>query len=378
MPEMDSNSPATTLLRRRRGPGRWLQTVLKLAIVAAAVYLACHFVAEIGWSELLDRARSANSVLLGAAVLCLVARFVVAYWRWAQALNLLDLPLSHLYGISSLLAAVMVNHLTATVRLLGGVMRGRYISSRYQMSFSRAFGTVLIDQVSHQLVLGVVTWLALAFFTWTIGFRGLAAVVLGSLLALLGGVALWLSRRKDTRERPLAGLVRRWVERQARRLGPLYSGSQRVAALFRQAFSDRSLQIHMALFGVALLTFNALAQWLIFKSLDSHVGLLTALVAVALGAAAGVVTGTPGGIATTEAAMVAVYVALGVNEVDAAAGTLLYRSLHYLQVLALGLPSLIYCELWGRKGTSSGSQSAAEGPQDSESHFAESRPDPTA
>lgn len=376
MSEASPKSRETTLLRRRR-PGRWLRSGLKLAIVAATAYLAWRFVTEIGWSELLERARSADAFLLGAAILCLVARFGVAYLRWVQSLSLLDVPLSHLHGFSSLMAAILANHLTATVRLLGGLLRGRYVSNRYRISFSRALGTALIDQVSHQMVMGLWTWLALGVFTWVIGLRALSAIVLGSLVVLLAGVTLRVLRRDDRRNRPLARLVRRWVERQARRLGPLYRGGQEVASLFRRALSDRALQTRMALLGLALLGCNAVAQWLIFQSLGSPVGFLTTLIAVALGVAAGVVTGTPGGVATTEAAMVAVYVALGVNEVDAAAGTLLYRGLHYLQVLALGVPALIYCELTG-KNANSEARPAAEDPSDNEPRFGESRPDPAA
>jgi uncharacterized protein (TIRG00374 family) len=100
----------------------------------------------------------------------------------------------------------------------------------------------------------------------------------------------------------------------------------------------------MAILGTALFVLNVAAQWLIFSSLGSDVGLLTVAVTVALGIGAGVLTGTPGGVATTEAAMVALYVALGMERVDAAAGVLLYRGLHYVLVLLLGLPSLAFCE----------------------------------
>jgi hypothetical protein len=42
--------------------------------------------------------------------------------------------------------------------------------------------------------------------------------------------------------------------------------------------------------------------------------------------------------------MVASFAALGVDRVDAAAGTLLFRGLHYATVLGLGLPALVLLE----------------------------------
>jgi uncharacterized membrane protein YbhN (UPF0104 family) len=56
-------------------------------------------------------------------------------------------------------------------------------------------------------------------------------------------------------------------------------------------------------------------------------------------------TGTPGGLGTTEAAMVASFTAMGMDRVDAAAGTLLYRALHYVSILGLGVPALLALEL---------------------------------
>ena len=113
----------------------------------------------------------------------------------------------------------------------------------------------------------------------------------------------------------------------------------------RESFSDTDLQIRLALLGLVSLISTAAAQYFVFAGLEIEIGFGVALVVVAVGVAAGVVTGTPGGLATTEAAMIAAYTELGLTPVDAAAGTLLYRGLHYLVVLVLGLPGWLYCEL---------------------------------
>ena len=71
---------------------------------------------------------------------------------------------------------------------------------------------------------------------------------------------------------------------------------------------------------------------------------LSAFATVSLGLAAGMLTGTPGGFATTEAAMIALLVSLGVSELDAAAGVFLFRGLHYSMVLGVGSVSAVLFE----------------------------------
>ncbi len=56
--------------------------------------------------------------------------------------------------------------------------------------------------------------------------------------------------------------------------------------------------------------------------------------------------------------MIAAYAALGVDPVEAVAGTLLFRGLRYLVILALGLPSLAFHELAAGPDAGQGSRSA--------------------
>lgn len=46
-----------------------------------------------------------------------------------------------------------------------------------------------------------------------------------------------------------------------------------------------------------------------------------------------------------EAALIGGYALMGIGRLEAVAGTLLYRGLHYILVLLFGLPSLITVEL---------------------------------
>jgi uncharacterized protein (TIRG00374 family) len=204
---------------------------------------------------------------------------------------------------------------------------------------------VLADQVSHHLVHLVLTWLAVVAMAWQVGQQKTALIAGLALPALASVVTYAIHTRHSERWRPITDLARRMARRQESRLSTLLAGGRGAFRRFREIFADRDLQLKMAIFGVAFFLLNVLAQWVIFDGLDSRVSLLTVAITVALGSAAGQLTGTPGGAATTEAAMIACFVALGVDHVDAVAATLLYRGLHYGLILILGVPALLYFEV---------------------------------
>lgn len=349
--------------------------LIKLAIVVTTLVLAWRLLREIGWSELWQRMESAQSGPLILACILLSTRGALLYLRWTQCLALLRQPFSRSHGLTAHHAAILVNHLTPTARLLGGVMRARYCSRRNPVTFADAYGTVLLDQTSHQIVQGLLTWLALAGLVWVTGPRQVAVGLLVTLAALVVAAILWLGNHRTLMDSPPARWLRQAVERRAARLGPLMTSTRRVADIFRHGFTNPRLQLRLAVLGIAVLSVSACSQWLVFRSLDFEAGFLQVFVVVTVGVAAGIVTGTPGGVATTEAAMIASYVALGIPEVEATAATLLFRALHYLVVLTLGVPALLYCESSRSKPVTAPNQLAAEDDPGGETLAGRSPPD---
>ncbi len=74
----------------------------------------------------------------------------------------------------------------------------------------------------------------------------------------------------------------------------------------------------MALLAIVYVALTCSAQWLVFAALGIEISPLIVIVTISLGTAAGALSGSPGGITTTEAAMVGTYILLGVTEIDAA------------------------------------------------------------
>ncbi len=349
-----------------------LKAGIRLIVVAVVFFFVWRFFDQLGWDELARRVRQANEPLVILAGACIAMRFGLIYLRWSMVLELLKLPLSHIIGWTALMTGVLLNHVTPTARLLGGLVRARGLAKIYQTSFSSIYATILVEQVGNQLVQTFLMWLSVIPFAWTLGWhRAAVAIALVPPIAAVGGL-VW----RNLRGRPLdisqwSSFVGRRLQAQLRNWRPLMVGGRRIAEIFRAAFSDFNLQIRLAVCGIGIVVANVLALWLVLESLGTQVGILYVFATVSLGLAAGLITGTPGGFATTEAAMIALLVALGVEEIDAAAGVILYRGLHYSMVLVVGGISALAFELTvarrSRSGPSEGHPSDSERPVD-ESH----------
>jgi len=319
--------------------------VLRLIVVALVVFFVWRFIRGLGWRQVLLRLGEANSRDVALATGCLVVRFALIYFRWSTVLRILKLPISHFVTATALMTGVLLNHVTPTARVLGGVVRARGLARIYRTSFADIYGTILVEQLGNQLIQTALMWVTAVPLAWRLGWhRAASLIALAPLLLVLVFVALRF-RKSSVFKTPWSSLMARALDRQFQRLGPIAVGGRRIAEIFALAIRDTGLQTRLALCSIGIVVSNALALWLVLDSLGTQIPFLYAFAIVSLGLTAGLLTGTPGGLATTEAAMIALLVALGVPEIDATAGVLLYRGLHYAIVLTLGGASAIVFEL---------------------------------
>ncbi len=309
-------------------------------------FFVWRFIDRLGWDALAQRIGQAQKPFVALAFGCLATRFALIYYRWSLVLKLLALPMSRLIVWTSLMTGVLLNHVTPTARVLGGIVRARGLSKIYRTSFSSIYATILVEQLGNQLVQTALLWVAVVPFAWKLGWRR-TAVAIGAVPPIV--FALWLAWRRLGTPTPnspqWSTLLGRRLKRQLRRLGPIAAGGRRIAEIFRAAFGDIGLQGRLAVCGVGIVLSNAMALWLVLQSLSTDIGFFYVFATVSLGLAAGMLTGTPGGFATTEAAMIALLVAVDVPEIDAAAGVLLYRGLHYAIVLVAGSICTVFFEV---------------------------------
>jgi uncharacterized protein (TIRG00374 family) len=323
---------------------RWGILLLKVGISFLALYLTWRLLAGLDWHELAGRLAEASWFFLTPAILLLLARWAAWDWRFRLAAReAVGLSPGTVLGYFVLKASAALNLITPSARLIGGLMRARYFSRAAGLPFGVLYGVVLYDQVAHHVVMSTATWIALIATARAVGRTGLSMAAAIVLVALATGLVLW-SRRGRFETNPLVRLLARRAERAEGRMQRFYSHGHEAVHVFVRLLGSPSLHLRAALLGALYVVFNVGAQWMVFLAMGQPIDLLVVFVGVSLGVAAGTLTGTPGGLGTTEAAMVASFAALGVDRVDAAAGTLLFRGLHYATVLGLGLPALLVLE----------------------------------
>ncbi|MEA2563001.1 MAG: glycosyltransferase 2 family protein [Acidobacteriota bacterium] len=330
----------------------WGIRLLKTGITVLALWLTWRLVSDIQWSDLEGRLEHASWWFLTPGLLLMVGRYLLwdLRFRLAARASVNRSPRARL-GFMVLMASAALNLITPSARLIGGLMRARYFARDLSLPFGVVYGLVLYDQVAHHAVMSTCTWIAVIVAAPLFGhawFGVVAAVVLAVVVAVL---LVWTRRSGNFTNNPLVRFLARGAERTESRMQRLYAHGHEAVEVFVRLLGDGRLRGQAAALGLCFFVSNLVSQWCVFRALGVEVPVLVIFAGVALGNAAGMLTGTPGGLGTTEAAMVGSFVAMGMNREDALAGTLLYRGLHYVSILGIGLPALLLLELkpGGRK-----------------------------
>jgi uncharacterized protein (TIRG00374 family) len=325
----------------------WGLRLLKAAVIALAGYFTWRFLThtDFEWSRLAERVAEAKApfVALGAGLL--LARYAVWDWRYQLAVrHVIGRGLGPVLGFFVLLASAALNLITPTARVLGGMMRARYFARATRRPFSLLYGVVLYDQVAHHAVMSVCTWIVLIATAFVVGRNGWGFLLLASLIASLAALVWWSRRARTFDENPIVRFLAKRAERAEGKLQRLYTHGHEAVGVFVRLLGVNKLRFQAVSIGALYFLVNAAGLWAMFLAIGAPVGPFAALAAVTAGTAVGTLSGSPGGVGTTELAMMASFKLLGVDEVSAAAGTLLYRGIHYAGVLVVGLPALAFLE----------------------------------
>ncbi|HEX9940902.1 MAG TPA: lysylphosphatidylglycerol synthase transmembrane domain-containing protein [Thermoanaerobaculia bacterium] len=325
----------------------WGVRLLKGAVAIVALYFTWRFVTHTGfeWSRLAARVAEARAPFVALGVGLLLARYALWDWRFRLAVRrAVGRSSGAVLGFFVLLASAALNLITPTARVLGGLMRARYFARANGRPFGFLYGVVLFDQVAHHTVMSICTWITLIATAFSLGRNGIGAAALAALLASAVLLAVWSRRGGGFEANPVVRFLARQAERAEGRLQRAFSHGHEAVGVFVRLLAFPPLRWQAAVLGVVYFLVNAAAQWAMFLAIGAPVDPFVVLAVVALGTAVGTLSGAPGGLGTTELAMMASFELMGVEEVLAAAGTLLYRGLHYASVLAIGLPALALLE----------------------------------
>lgn len=331
----DSTEVAAT--RRRR---RLLRRAVQAVITVLGIALAWRMIGSLSWEELSSRMQQAQPVLLAIATLLLLARWYFWQARWGLSLARDGLHSGFVRRTVALMASIFVNHVA--LRFFGGVLRGRYSAEARSGGFARAYGVVLFDQLMHQAATTVYTWLAVVYVFFFLGWRVLGWTALATLAGLLAAIPFVIGRHG-------------WLRSLSQRIAERASRSERLHGLVQQGNAIPKVLANLLasiphVTAAAILTWlyiasNILAQWLLFRAIGAEVPLLVVAAVLGIGSVVGTMTAVPGGLGPMEAALIGGYDLMGIGRLEAVAGTLLYRGMHYVLVVAIGLPSLVTAEL---------------------------------
>ena len=105
-----------------------LKLAFQLLLIALAGWLAGRVLGSVRWRDLGERLRTADPLFTLLALALLVGRFVVWDARWRLAFRRLGDPPSRWNSFFTLLGSASANTITPTARLVGGLLRARYVS----------------------------------------------------------------------------------------------------------------------------------------------------------------------------------------------------------------------------------------------------------
>ncbi len=337
-------------VQEEAAPKSWGLRLLKGAIVVLSLYFTWYFFThtDFDWRRLAGQVGEAHGPFLVLGVVLLLARYAVWDWRFRLAVRqTLGRSSGVVLGFFVLLGSAALNLITPTVRVIGGMMRARYFARANNRPFGLLYGVVLYDQIAHHAVMILCTWITLIATSFALDRKAFATAALVALVACAAALAIWSRRRGPYEKNPIVRFLAKRAEKSEGKMQNVYAHGHEAMGVLVRLLGFGRLHAYAAVLGTAYFFVNAAAQWVMFLAMGVPADPFVVIAVVALGTAAGTLTGTPGGIGTTEVAMMASYKLFGVDEILAAAGILLYRGLHYAAVLALGLPALAFLEWRG-------------------------------
>lgn len=256
--------------------------------------------------------------------------YLVRYWRWDWLLRRHGHRLPIADGLAAYLAGFA---LTATPGKAGELLRLRYFS-RMGVSPERSFATFVFERASDLLVVLLLSLLALPVFPALGALAAIVLVLLGALFAL----AVWPK-----------GL--RWSEQAAQRIA--WQSLRRMAKFATGAAHElrhcldgaslgRSLLVGLAAWGTTSVTF----LW-VCAQLGVHLPTIVGLGIYPLAMLIGALSFVPGGVGTTELAIVLMLEHLGVRSADGWTVAVAIRLVTLWFAIAVGALAMARMELRG-------------------------------
>ena len=327
---------ALVSLARLAGPGQRQVTALRRLVrpllVSVAAGLGLYAAAMIGADvETMSGAAARLGLLgwlvvLGLSLFNYLARFV----RWDWYLEHLGDRVPRLPHVAYYFAGLAF---ATTPGKAGEAVRSLYLR-RHGVAFSHSLAALFVERVADVATMVLLALLA----AWSYaGARWPVLVAGGLVFGVLGlarspGTAAWMDRRRDGLPWPRIGVL----------LGHLATLLRDSAELLRARVFYAGLLLGLVAWGA-----EGLGFYLILDRLETGVSLSAAVGIYAVGILVGALSFIPGGLGSTEGAMVLLLGVAGVGTGEAVAATLICRIATLWFGVAVGFVSILGLESAG-------------------------------
>lgn len=315
-------------IKKRKALGFVIATILM-------VLLFFHFL-DIG--EIASTILSANPLLYGLAVLCIVISIVSWGYRWKVFINGQGYSVKTRDILGSLMVGLAINNITPIAKLGGEPVRAYLLKKNNGVSYSDGLASVVADgsiflvgTVFYVLLSIIVLPLAISPPSWLLGAIIAFACVMGLFLLALSGVY----RGSD--------YIVRFIEFISSKIKYLRERKDKILDKyleFRKSFRNclknkKSLAKTLSALGLAKVL-NIAAYFFIFMSLGHPVSILHIFIVTGISQLVLALPATPGSLGVYEGAFVSLYALLGVNPAIAGSAVLLQRLIWFWSTTAVG------------------------------------------
>lgn len=298
------------------GGARVIRAVIWCVALSAIGYVGLSLWA--GWREVVAAVVQIGPwVLLGLLGLSLV-NYLLRFFRWGRYLSLLGTPVPWRINLNIYFAGFA---LTTSPGKLGETLRSVLLKP-HGVPAPESLAAFFAERVSDLLAILVLT----AFGLWS---YAPARPIVGAALVFVLLVLLLVQWTT------FIAAIDRWALAKTARWAKLLSKLCEIVLHFRRCFSLPALTMGLAI-GVVSWSAEGIGLWWLLQTLGYSVDLQSAVFVFAFAMLIGSMSFMPGGLGTSEAAMIALLVMNGVPEAGAVTATLICRLATLWFAVALG------------------------------------------
>ncbi len=336
---MDREPRAEPPRSPRRGRGA-LQRAFTLAVTLLAIWFLWRTLRDVGFQQLGSRLRAASPGLVLIALALMGARFLTIAARW-EILTRREAPVGLRRIAGVLMAGHFVSLVTPVMRIAGPILRAFYLSRETGLPRARFYGTIVADQTANFTAFAAAMACSGVLVALPEPWSVSPATGVGMLAALVGG--LWVGWRslRDVHLGRSSGLTRALETILGR--GDEGTWRRRVVDWWDHLVRALSASLigsgawwpalTLSVLSFILLTAVQVVSW---AAVGTPVGFVEGMFAVAGAGFIQILSAAPGGPGLTEASLILVALAIGLDKESAVAGVFLARAANYVVILAWG------------------------------------------